>query len=704
MLKMIFQCFTTGIFSWLSRVKLNIIKADRNGLSLLVSLKFNEVLKDDFVIIAFLIFIVAIGLSEFVIMKLLAGDYFFSNPWLMALLDASILSLVGIITVHYIKERLIKNKKAVVESIILKVAAIIFISELIIMLLIDLFSQNIPLHIEELIDVVAVTLTAGGGVYLAILAPMYGSDDKIILSRAYLFNSMVYIGGIASILLLLMSAYKDNYQKVKGSILLKEKFSIEHLEADIQNKLYQPLLDALVLANQKNLTTLDNFSTIDQRSIEALSDDYKNLQTIKPQYYQVRFIDKSGKEVIRRDYINGKSVAKTNAKLQDKSERYYFKQGIQLNYGDVYLTPLDLNIENGKIEVPYKPVIRAVTPVFSNEKIGVLVINVEGDKLFEDAEQLNKNMVGELLIVNSEGFFVFSDNKEQLWGFMIQAHGQENLSYKQPSLWSDIVANKQGVFHTEEHIYVYQKFASQLDKYNRLLSGHISVGQRTVNWPGWIVISKISKNIINDELSKQRNFMIFFFILVGGGLTIGMILFRQANKKRNIAERKVKHLALYDSLTNLANRALFADRLKLHLREIERLNKNLGLMYLDLDKFKPVNDQFGHQVGDEVLKVVSSRIVSCVRKTDTVARLGGDEFAILLPNFGCKENLIELSERIIEEVSKKIIIGEQVCQLGISIGISYTDNAQEAGENLIHCADKAMYEGKASGRNCYHFG
>lgn len=153
-------------------------------------------------------------------------------------------------------------------------------------------------------------------------------------------------------------------------------------------------------------------------------------------------------------------------------------------------------------------------------------------------------------------------------------------------------------------------------------------------------------------------------------------------------------MAQHDSLTGLPNRALFADRLQQALGYCKRHQRVLAVMLLDLDKFKPVNDHYGHAIGDELLKQVSQRLLTCVRSSDTVARIGGDEFVILLHQIDDTPQANIVSEKIQQALAKPFLIDGQAVQIGCSIGTAFfPQDAQEAHE-LTQIADQRMYLNK----------
>jgi diguanylate cyclase (GGDEF)-like protein/PAS domain S-box-containing protein len=167
-------------------------------------------------------------------------------------------------------------------------------------------------------------------------------------------------------------------------------------------------------------------------------------------------------------------------------------------------------------------------------------------------------------------------------------------------------------------------------------------------------------------------------------------------------EARLGFLANHDRLTELPNRELFYDRLSQAISQARRKNEGVALLFLDLDGFKPVNDAYGHEAGDVVLKVVAKRVQACVRSMDTVARMGGDEFAVILSSLHDSLDAEIVAKKIIRNIGEIIQLNAATtCVIGISIGIAiYPDNGTEI-DMLMNAADSAMYDSKAAGKNTY---
>jgi diguanylate cyclase (GGDEF)-like protein len=174
--------------------------------------------------------------------------------------------------------------------------------------------------------------------------------------------------------------------------------------------------------------------------------------------------------------------------------------------------------------------------------------------------------------------------------------------------------------------------------------------------------------------------------------------------KRREAEARATAQALHDPLTGLANRRKLWDHLQAALAARRANGAACGLLMIDLDRFKPINDLHGHEVGDAVLKVVAQRLVEILRSGETVARLGGDEFAVVLPQVTTSLDAIRPARRILSALETPIAIGELSCQIAASIGIAVAEGAAASGgQDLMRQADAALYAAKRAGRNGIQF-
>lgn len=177
---------------------------------------------------------------------------------------------------------------------------------------------------------------------------------------------------------------------------------------------------------------------------------------------------------------------------------------------------------------------------------------------------------------------------------------------------------------------------------------------------------------------------------------------------RDITERieaaeRLRHMAHYDTLTDLPNRALFSDRMQQALATASRDKKRMALMFIDLDRFKHINDSLGHNVGDLLLKEAARRMLVCVRESDTVARIGGDEFIVLLHEIDKKEDALMVAEKIRQSLAQPLNLAGNIIGISTSLGIAIYPEHGVSEEELINHADNAMYAAKEAGRNVVIF-
>jgi diguanylate cyclase (GGDEF)-like protein/PAS domain S-box-containing protein len=186
-----------------------------------------------------------------------------------------------------------------------------------------------------------------------------------------------------------------------------------------------------------------------------------------------------------------------------------------------------------------------------------------------------------------------------------------------------------------------------------------------------------------------------------GRITNFVAMFSDISKLKE-AEEDLERMAFYDALTGLPNRLLFRERLERSLKAARRApSGRTAVLYLDLDKFKPVNDTYGHTTGDALLQEVARRLGEAVREVDTVARLGGDEFAIVLHEIADADAPQRVAEKIIAAINQPVFVEGHNCHVGTSIGIAIAPDHAEQAMALVELADAAMYAAKKRGRNCY---
>ncbi|HUR80837.1 MAG TPA: EAL domain-containing protein [Thermoanaerobaculia bacterium] len=224
----------------------------------------------------------------------------------------------------------------------------------------------------------------------------------------------------------------------------------------------------------------------------------------------------------------------------------------------------------------------------------------------------------------------------------------------------------------------------------RLITSIVPLVQQRGRWRGEATGLRTDGTNFPQEISMST--------IAGDGSTVCVV---RDITERTYAEEQIKHLAYHDALTNLPNRLLFKDRLSVALSHANREGASLAVLFLDLDRFKVINDSLGHNIGDQLLQAVAMRVAACVRDSDTVARLGGDEFTVLLPRLHHSQDVAPIAAKIIEAVRYPFHIEAREFYITTSIGISvYPEDGADA-ETLIKNADTAMYQAKELGRDNY---
>jgi len=173
--------------------------------------------------------------------------------------------------------------------------------------------------------------------------------------------------------------------------------------------------------------------------------------------------------------------------------------------------------------------------------------------------------------------------------------------------------------------------------------------------------------------------------------------------ERRQAEAIITHMANHDSLTGLPIRPLFMDRLSQALATARRSGRDVAVLFVDLDGFKSVNDSFGHEAGDRLLKEAARRLLACVRETDTVARHGGDEFTVVLTDVADSNAVTTVARKMIEALAQPFKLQNDEARIGASVGIALSSANGDNPEVLLERADAAMYVAKEDGKNTYSY-
>ncbi len=259
------------------------------------------------------------------------------------------------------------------------------------------------------------------------------------------------------------------------------------------------------------------------------------------------------------------------------------------------------------------------------------------------------------------------------------------LEYKSDEMIGEHIA---GIYLEQD----YQTFKKGIDTLMQDEKYHAEV--RLVKKSTEVIFADLSLSLLKDEKNKP----------------IGMIGYFQDITERKKAEQKLleqKNILAYqahhDALTALPNRVLFNDRLEQSIEKAKRNKTSLALLFIDLDRFKQINDSLGHEIGDSVLKMVTQRLKDTIRKEDTLARLGGDEFTLIMEELAIAQDASLLAQKILDTLAQPVHISGRMLYVSSSIGISLHPQDAMTAHNLLKYADTAMYRAKDEGRNNYQF-
>lgn len=466
--------------------------------------------------------------------------------------------------------------------------------------------------------------------------------------------------------------------------------------------LEQKLSDLLVLAEGETLRKYLHDDSM--KNWIHLAREFSLFARRKPQYVQIRLIGADGTEVVRVNSNHGVQSIVPKTQLQNKSKRYYFKEAIKLNEGEIYTSPLDLNIENGNIVVPFEPTIRFATPVHDGYgvKRGIIIINYSPNELLDRFAQFFSSMKGEVAMLNPEGYWLMGPEEENLWGFMFDS--PNTFAKTHPDVWREINNNERGTINTDKGIFIHQK--ANLYDIDRIgTPENIELSTHRQNYlteePYWILVSFISSDLIK-KLSTSRTLItisayLSLFFLSG----IISYFFSKNAAQKLLAYQQLEERAVTDALTGISNRRELMISGKREVRRAKRFGRELCVAMLDLDHFKRINDTYGHHVGDQVLKHFTTICRSSIREQDLLARFGGEEFVVTMPETNTN-GAKELAERILNNVRKQPYrLNDKEIPLTVSAGISPFIESDTEYEQILDRADKALYQAKTLGRDRY---
>lgn len=601
-----------------------------------------------------------------------------------------------------------------------------------------------------------------------------------------------------------------------------ERAALDCLTVHIKQKLKAVQRDLLYLAQEQLLLNL--VQEDGPQAEAALTAEWMAFSRSKTVYDKIRWMDEQGHERIRINYAPAGPVAVPADALQDRSLRYFFQDTLRLQAQEIYMSPLDLNVEGERIEVPYRPTLRFGTPVFDRQgrRHGILLLNYSGTALFASIAQTLPHSHHRMWLLNSDGYWLYSAHQEDAWGFMLD-RPDLSMAARQPTVWARILAQREGQFLTDEGMWTFDTIYP-LQEGQKTSSGSVrlfspSQDVRTSKEYFWKVVSLLppaeyhsprdedrsalyrigdslarlpalwrdaapGSAVRRDELAREalaakvvehtaQGVMVTdtsmrvqlvnpafsritgysageivgrtpFFLQEGGHtsefyqtlwakvikdqswqgevwcrrkngelfaewLSVNAVLNSEGTVTQYIclfsditqlkeSEQRMEYFAHHDSLTGLANIRLLQARLEHSIQLAQRTHRQFAVLFIDLDRFKAVNDHFGHARGDELLREVARRLSGTLRNEDTLARIGGDEFVVLLENAGTAAEAQRVIDSIASQFPCIVTEGDTSVSVGASIGSSFYPQDGTSAATLLGKADHAMYEAKHRAR------
>ncbi|HZZ05691.1 GGDEF domain-containing protein [Paraburkholderia sp.] len=476
---------------------------------------------------------------------------------------------------------------------------------------------------------------------------------------------------------------------------------------------------------------------------ERLAQVYASFMIHHPEYLQIRLITRKhyGLELIRFDREGDGLVRVAGNSLQEKGQFAYVFDTLAFPAGRIYTSPISVNHEYGTHAAEGKPTLRLGTPVAdaSGAVVGVVIIDIDLAGLLK---RLQSDLPSDyqVYLANEWGDFLVHPDASKTFGFDRgrRVLMQDSFSVTKPLfdqstsevLLNGLVRPRQAAGQvlafvrrpfgaSEGNRFVVLGLAKPLED---VLSGATQLGNRIIRMVLiFSVLALCLAILFARALTKPLHILAYAatHLFAEHAMEtmplkrtdeIGVLarcfdrLRREIRSQMDVLhnkQRELVHLATHDGLTGLPNRMLFMQKLATAIEEAKRREEGLAVLFVDLDRFKQINDQFGHSIGDKVLTAVAQRLKQVLCTADVAARLGGDEFIVLIEGPRSLEATPGIASRIMGALNEELLIDGQSMTVGASIGISQFPDDSATVEELLLNADAAMYAAKSGGRCGY---
>jgi diguanylate cyclase (GGDEF)-like protein len=498
------------------------------------------------------------------------------------------------------------------------------------------------------------------------------------------------------------------------------------------------LLAALPLS--RNVFLSPDKKTAEQDK-QILADTFAAMLSAHPEYFQIRLIgiNQGGPELVRVDRNGKRLVRVQGGDLRNRGRTPYVAGTLRLAKGDIFLSDITINHEQGAHSGRDKPTVTVSTPVFAQngKRLGLIAINIDLNGL---ARLLQSNLPSSynLYLSNQSGDYLIHPDPSKTFGFdrgkriLIQNDFKSVLPLIHGKMMNVVTHIYEESRKQDGHVaaFIRLPFGDTIDKRFVILGLSepiASITQETsrLGWDTFQIILAFSflalilsalvsrivtgpLNVVVDAIRKFSTEHAVSMIPLARNDEFGLLsrTFHDMQKQivAHLSEldehrKALDHQARHDTLTGLPNRRMFFDRLEHAIVSSRRTGKHLAVLFVDLDRFKEINDTLGHAAGDSVLVNFAKLLKAAVREADTVARLGGDEFVILLDSINDPQQAMVVVRKLHDLFQEAMQVEGHKLVVHSSIGVSIYPEDGNSADELMQNADQAMYNSKKEGGN-----
>lgn len=471
----------------------------------------------------FIAFLVTMFVAEFGIMHLLK---FFGlgsgNVWLELLIDAALLTTVMtialVILLYRYNSKTFVNLAPLIELSIVRTGLSVFCVEALIMMLTDMLMVDASISLEAFVDAAFVTFGMAPFLYFWVLLPVkemmkaevvYGVNSIVPRRNEWRVAALSALFGLAIITAATLSTYSNEHTRAWTEIENKSRADLDRVALLLRRELVSVVTD-LQLAS-KSQQFLQFLNTRDSDG-NLLARDWEQLVTLKSMLLQVRYLDREGMEKMRVDSAMAKGRMVDSQSLQSKANRYYFQDALAMQPGGVYVSPLDLNVERGKIEVPHKPVTRIGMPIYldNGDLRGVLLMNIDMRNILSKVKEISDRSYGAFMFLNHAGYYIIAQDKKLQWGFMFPGLTGTTFQDKYSAAWKDIGRLNNGVTDNEDGKFIYSTVKMTAEILNTIGTQHVT----GVEAPTWHVLWHMPKDFEPASLAKLRKALTILLLII----------------------------------------------------------------------------------------------------------------------------------------------------------------------------------------------